>query len=120
MKGTGVALITPFKADYSIDFDSLANIIDHCINGGVEYLVALGTTGESVTLNKEEKKQVYRFIADRAAGKVPVVAGMGGNHTQEILDTIKEFDFNGFEAVLSVSPYYNKPNQEGISGITWP
>jgi 4-hydroxy-tetrahydrodipicolinate synthase len=114
MKGTGVALVTPFKKDFSIDFDALANIIDHVIAGGAEYLVALGTTGEVPTLNSDEKKQVYRFIADRAKGKAGCVAGIGGNNTREICDTLKSFDFNGFDAVLSVSPYYNKPNQEGI------
>lgn len=114
MTGTGVALITPFKKDLSIDFDALANIIAHCIDGGIEYLVALGTTGESVTLSKEEKKKVYAFIAQQAAGKVPVVAGIGGNNTQEVIDTLKGFDFTGYDGILSVSPYYNKPTQEGI------
>ncbi|MBC7383347.1 MAG: 4-hydroxy-tetrahydrodipicolinate synthase [Bacteroidia bacterium] len=114
MRGTGVALITPFKVDLSIDFDALSNIIEHCINGGVEYLVALGTTGESVTLNKEEKKQVYHFIVQQTKGRVPVIAGIGGNYTQEVCDTIKAFDFTGYDAILSVSPFYNKPNQEGI------
>jgi 4-hydroxy-tetrahydrodipicolinate synthase len=114
MTGTGVALITPFKKDLSIDFEALANIIAHCIDGGIEYLVALGTTGESVTLTKEEKKKVYAFIAQQAAGKVPVVAGIGGNNTQEVIDTLKAFDFSGFDGILSVSPYYNKPTQEGI------
>jgi 4-hydroxy-tetrahydrodipicolinate synthase len=114
MTGTGVALITPFKKDLSIDFDALANIITHCIDGGIEYLVALGTTGESVTLSKEEKKKVYAFIAQQAAGKVPVVAGIGGNNTQEVIDTLKGFDFTGYDGILSVSPYYNKPTQEGI------
>lgn len=114
MTGTGVALITPFKKDLSIDFDALANIIAHCIDGGIEYLVALGTTGESVTLSKEEKRKVYAFIAQQAAGKVPVVAGIGGNNTQEVIDTLKGFDFTGYDGILSVSPYYNKPTQEGI------
>lgn len=114
MKGTGIALVTPFNKDYSIDFNALGNIIDHCIGGGVEYLVALGTTGETATLSKEEKKQVYAFIAERAAGKVPVVAGIGGNNTQELIDTLKAFDMKGYDAILSVSPYYNKPSQEGI------
>lgn len=114
MKGTGVALVTPFNADYSIDFESLSNIIEHCISGGLEYLVALGTTGESATLTHEEKKKVYRFITEQAKGRVPVLAGIGGNNTDELCETIKGFDFNGFEAILSVSPYYNKPNQEGI------
>ncbi|OYU95083.1 MAG: 4-hydroxy-tetrahydrodipicolinate synthase [Bacteroidetes bacterium B1(2017)] len=114
MRGTGVALITPFKKDLSIDFDSLGNIIDHAISGGVEYLVALGTTGESVTLTKEEKKDVYKFISARAKGKVPCVAGIGGNNTNEVIGTIQGFDFTGFDGILSVSPYYNKPTQEGI------
>lgn len=114
MKGTGIALVTPFHADHSIDFDALSNIIEHCIGGGVEYLVVLGTTGESATLTKEEKKQVYRFVTEQVKGRVPCVAGIGGNDTREVVDTIKGFDFNGYEAVLSVSPYYNKPNQEGI------
>ncbi|MDZ4666634.1 MAG: 4-hydroxy-tetrahydrodipicolinate synthase [bacterium] len=114
MKGTGVALITPFKKDYSIDFDALDNIINHCIAGGVEYLVALGTTGESVTLSKEEKSAIYTFIKERAKGKVACVAGLGGNNTQEVIDTLKSFDYSGFDALLSVSPYYNKPSEEGI------
>jgi 4-hydroxy-tetrahydrodipicolinate synthase len=114
MKGTGVALVTPFNTDYSIDFDALSNIIEHCISGGLEYLVALGTTGEGPTLNKDEKKQVYAFIAEQTKGRIPVVAGIGGNDTREVVDTIKGFDFTGYEAILSVSPYYNRPNQEGI------
>ena len=114
MKGTGVALITPFKKDFSIDFDALSNIIEHCISGGVEYLVALGTTGESVTLNKDEKKQVYAFIGKQAKGRVPVVAGIGGNDTREVCETLKAFNTENFEAILSVSPFYNKPNQEGV------
>jgi 4-hydroxy-tetrahydrodipicolinate synthase len=114
MKGTGLALITPFKNDFSIDFDALSNLIEHVIDGGVEYVVALGTTGESVTLNKNEKKQVYQFIQQQVKGRVQCVAGLGGNYTAELIDYIKAFDFNGYDAVLSVSPYYNKPNQEGI------
>ncbi|MCG9881526.1 MAG: dihydrodipicolinate synthase family protein, partial [Bacteroidia bacterium] len=114
MRGTGVALVTPFKKDLSIDFDALGNIIEHCINGGLEYLVALGTTGESVTLTKSEKNEVYRFIKNQTAGRVPLVAGLGGNNTAEIIETMKAFDFDGYNAILSVSPYYNKPSQEGI------
>lgn len=114
MRGTGVALVTPFKKDLSIDFDALAKIVEHCISGGLEYLVALGTTGESVTLSKLEKAQVYTFIKEQAAGRVPLVAGIGGNHTAELIETLKAFDFSGYDAILSVSPYYNKPTQEGI------
>jgi 4-hydroxy-tetrahydrodipicolinate synthase len=114
MKGTGLALVTPFKADLSIDFDALSNLIEHVITGGVEYVVALGTTGESVTLSKDEKKQVYQFIQQQVKGRVQCVAGLGGNDTAELTDYIKSFDFTGYDAVLSVSPYYNKPSQEGI------
>lgn len=114
MKGTGVALVTPFKKDYSIDFDALANIIEHVIDGGVEYLVALGTTGEAPTLSKDEKKKVYQFVAAQAKGRVACVAGIGGNNTPEIAETMAAFKVKGYEAILSVSPYYNKPNQEGI------
>lgn len=114
MIGTGLALITPFKKDYSIDFDALAKLIEHVIAGGVEYVVALGTTGESVTLSKEEKKKVYSFISQQVNGRIQCVAGIGGNHTAEIIETLKGFDFAGYDAVLSVSPYYNKPSQEGV------
>jgi 4-hydroxy-tetrahydrodipicolinate synthase len=114
MKGTGVALVTPFKKDFSIDFESLGNIIEHVISGGVEYVVALGTTGEAPTLSKDEKKKVYEFIADKVDGRVGCVAGIGGNNTHEVVETIQAFDFSKYDAILSVSPYYNKPNQEGI------
>lgn len=114
MKGTGVALVTPFHADYSIDFESLEKIIEHCISGGLEYLVVLGTTGEGPTLNKDEKKQVFKFVADKVNGRLPLVAGIGGNDTHEVVDAMQSFDTNGYSAILSVSPYYNKPNQEGI------
>jgi 4-hydroxy-tetrahydrodipicolinate synthase len=114
MKGTGVALVTPFTKTGEVDFDSLSKIIEHAITGGVEYLVALGTTGESVTLSKEEKKQIYAHIAKQAAGRVTCVAGMGGNNTQEVLEAMKHFESDGYDAFLSVSPYYNKPSQEGI------
>src|SRR5690348_16411852 len=96
MKGTGVALVTPFKKDFSIDFDALENIIEHVISGGVEYVVALGTTGESPTLSREEKKLVYAFVAKQAAGRVKCVAGIGGNDTAEVVETIKAFDFSGY------------------------
>ncbi len=114
MKGTGVALVTPFNRDFSIDFDALAKLVEHCINGGLEYLVVLGTTGEGPTLNKEEKKQIFKFVADKVAGRVPLVAGIGGADTREVMESLKSFDANGYSAILSVSPYYNKPNQEGI------
>lgn len=114
MKGTGVALVTPFNTDFTINFDALAKLVEHCINGGLEYLVVLGTTGEGPTLTKEEKKKVFAFVAKQVAGRIPLVAGIGGNDTMEVIETMKSFDANGYTAILSVSPYYNKPNQEGI------
>lgn len=114
MIGTGLALVTPFNEDKSIDFNALGNLIEHTISGGVEYLVALGTTGESVTLTKEEKKQVYSFIAEHANNRVQLVAGIGGNNTQEVIDSFNLYDLSKYDAILSVSPFYNKPNQEGI------
>ncbi len=113
-KGTGIALVTPFLEDGSIDFDSLKKLIEHDIKGGVEYLVSLGTTGETATLNKEEKLQVLRFTAEVVDGRVPLVAGFGGNDTRELLESIKAFDFKGYDGLLSASPYYSKPTQEGI------
>jgi len=112
--GTGVALVTPFNANGEIDFGGLENLIEHQLSGGIEYLVSLGTTGESATLTKDEKKAVWEFTAEKVAGRVPLMAGIGGNDTREIVDTVKNFNIAGYEAILSVSPYYNKPVQEGI------
>ncbi|MFO7371380.1 MAG: 4-hydroxy-tetrahydrodipicolinate synthase [Bacteroidales bacterium] len=112
--GTGVAIVTPFRNDGSIDFKSLGKLLEHIIKGGVNYVVALGTTGESVTLTKDEKKAVVNFVTDTVAGRVPVVMGIGGNNTQELLDTINQQDFNCIDAILSVAPYYNKPSQQGL------
>lgn len=112
--GTGVAIITPFKADRSVDHAALKIVIDHMINGGVEYIVSLGTTGESATLNSEEKRAVWDTTISHVNGRVPLVAGIGGNNTSEVLNDIKKFDSKGFDAILSVCPYYNKPTQEGI------
>lgn len=112
--GTGVALITPFKADGSVDHSGLKNIIDYTITGGVEYLVSLGTTGETATLSSDEKKAVWETTVEQTAGRVPLVAGIGGNNTAEVVNDLKKFDSKGFDAVLSVSPYYSKPTQEGI------
>lgn len=112
--GTGVAVVTPFTSAGEIDFPALEKIINHLIAGKVEYLVVLGTTGESVTLTKEEKTKVYSFFAEKAGGRIPLVAGIGGNSTKEVTDTITHFDFTGYAGILSVSPYYNKPNQQGI------
>jgi len=113
-RGTGVALVTPFHADGSVDIDSLSKLVDHVINNGVNYLVALGTTAETPTLSNEEKKQVLAHIVKHNAGRVPVVCGMGGNNTAEIVSLIAEYDWTGVDGILSVSPYYNKPTQEGI------
>lgn len=113
-KGTGVALVTPFNDDLSIDFASLKRLIDHVINGGVDYLVVLGTTGEAATLTSQEKKQVLKACLEYNDGRVPLMLGIGGNNTQAVLKEIEETDFYGVAAILSVSPYYNKPSQAGI------
>jgi 4-hydroxy-tetrahydrodipicolinate synthase len=112
--GTGVAIITPFRNDGSIDFKSLGKLLDHLVKGGVNYIVALGTTGESVTLSKDEKKAIINFVTDSMCGKVPVVVGIGGNNTEEVLDSIRHTDFQGIDGILSVAPYYNKPSQQGL------
>jgi 4-hydroxy-tetrahydrodipicolinate synthase len=112
--GTGVAIITPFKEDGSIDHTALKTVIDHIIDGGVEYIVSLGTTGESATLGSEEKKAVWETTVSHVDGRVNLVAGIGGNNTSEVLKDLKKFDSTGFDAILSVCPYYNKPTQEGI------
>ncbi|PZX55903.1 4-hydroxy-tetrahydrodipicolinate synthase [Algoriphagus ratkowskyi] len=114
LKGTGVALVTPFHDDQSIDFDGLKKLIDHVIDGGVDYLVVLGTTGETVTLTSAEKKQVLKSCLEYNAGRVPVVYGLGGNNTMSVLNDIAGTNFAGITAILSVSPYYNKPTQAGI------
>jgi len=114
LRGTGVALITPFHKDGSIDFKCLGSLVDRLIDNGIDYLVALGTTGESVTLNSDEKVAVLGFVVDQAEGKVPVVLGLGGNNTNEIINSIHGYDFDGVTAILSVSPYYNKPTQKGL------
>ena len=113
-RGTGVALVTPFNEDLSIDFNGLSRLVDHVIADGVNYLVALGTTAETPTLSEAEKKQVLAHIIKHNAGRVPVVCGMGGNNTAELVRQLKEYDLTGVSAILSVSPYYNKPTQEGI------
>lgn len=112
--GTGVALVTPFKADKSVDFKALERIVNHVIDGGVEYLVVLGTTGESVVLTAEEKQQVIAKITEVNNKRLPMVLGVGGNNTADVVAQLKTTDLSDFDAVLSVSPYYNKPSQEGI------
>ena len=113
-KGTGVAVITPFKNDSSIDFAALGRVIDHVIMGGVNYIVSLGTTGESVTLTNVEKKAVISYTVDAVDKRVPVVVGFGGNNTQEVINSIRYADLTGVEGILSVAPYYNKPTQSGL------
>ncbi len=114
LKGMGVALVTPFHHDKSIDFDALGHLIDYQLEGNVDYLVVLGTTAETPTLSASERKQVREFVARRVAGRVPLVIGCGGNNTTAVIDELKSFDLTPFSAVLSVVPYYNKPSQEGI------
>lgn len=114
LKGAGVALVTPFLPNGEIDFDALGALIEYQIEGGMDYLVSLGTTGETATLSKEEKLKVWNFTVEKVAGRIPLVAGIGGNNTQEIIEILKNVDLSGFSAILSVSPYYNKPTQEGI------
>lgn len=114
LKGVGVALVTPFQEDLSVDFDALTKLVDFNIENGVNYLVVLGTTAEAATLSAEEKKQVIKHIIKVNNKRVPLVLGIGGNNTLEVKKQIEEADLSDFEAVLSVSPYYNKPNQEGL------
>jgi len=113
-RGTGVAIVTPFNADGSIDWPSFEKVINHIIDGKCEYLVVLGTTGESATIHGKEKQEVFSFVNKINAGRVALVAGIGGNDTQEVIEGFKSFDLTGYEAILSVAPYYNKPNQEGL------
>ena len=113
IKGVGVALITPFN-NYCVDYDALERMVNHTIDGGVDYIVALGSTAETATLSLAERQQVYDFIVERTAGRVPIVVGMGSNNTQELVEQLRSFDMHDAVAILSVVPYYNKPSQEGI------
>ncbi|GGI58407.1 4-hydroxy-tetrahydrodipicolinate synthase [Winogradskyella haliclonae] len=112
--GTGVALITPFKKDLSVDYDALSRLVEHNISNGVEYLVISGTTGESATINKEEKTAITAHIVKVNNGRVPLVLGIGGNNTQTVIEEINTTDLSQIDAILSVSPYYSKPTQEGL------
>ena len=114
LKGTGVALITPFKKDKSIDFAALENLIDIQIAGGLDYLVTLGTTGESVVLSDEEKMEVFNCTVNKVNGRVPIVIGIGGSDTAAVIKSFSKFDLTKVVAILSVTPYYNKPSQEGL------
>ena len=114
IKGTGVALVTPFKEDKSVDYKGLENLLNHVIDGGIDYLVLMGTTGESVTLSKGEKVAVVDFCKKINNSRIPVVLGIGGNNTMQVVEDIKSANLDGIDAILSVSPAYNKPSQEGI------
>ena len=113
IKGVGVALITPVN-NYEVDYDALKRMIEHVINGGVDYIVALGSTAETATLSTTEKQAVLNFIVNQTAGRVPIVVGMGGNNTHALVNNLRTYDFSGTVAILSVVPYYNKPSQEGL------
>ncbi len=114
LKGLGVALVTPFKKDKSVDFESLQRMVKYIIEGQADYIVVLGTTGETPTLFPEEKEEIKRVVKETAAGRVPLVLGTGGNNTQAVVNELKSGDFSGFSAILSVVPFYNKPSQEGL------
>jgi 4-hydroxy-tetrahydrodipicolinate synthase len=113
-KGAGVAIVTPFKNDSSIDFAALGRVIEHVIKGGINYIVALGTTGESVTLTVDEKKAIISYVLEAVDNRVPLIVGIGGNNTQEAVNTIRHTDLTGVDGLLTVVPYYNKPIQRGI------
>ncbi|MBR4029200.1 MAG: 4-hydroxy-tetrahydrodipicolinate synthase [Alistipes sp.] len=113
IKGVGVALITPFD-NYKVDYEALGRMVDHVIKGGVDYIVALGSTAETATLNIKERQEVLNFIVERTAKRVPIVVGMGSNNTHELVEQLRSFDLSAAVAILSVVPYYNKPSQEGI------
>lgn len=114
LKGMGVALITPFHKDKTIDYDALAKLLEYQIHSGIDYLVALGTTAETATLDEDEKESLLNFIVERVNGRIPLVLGHGGNNTMALVKSLKKKDLSGFSAILSVVPYYNKPSQEGI------
>ena len=114
LQGTGVALVTPFTANFQVDFNALGTVIDAMINGGVEYVITLGTTGETPTLDKQEKLDIINYTFEKVAGRVPVVVGIGGNNTAELIHDLHHFPLDKAIAVLSASPNYNKPSQEGI------
>ena len=113
-KGLGVALVTPFTQNGAVDFAGVAKIVDNLVEGGVDYILVLGTTGETPTLTTDERKALIRFVRDRVAGRVHLMVGVGGNCTREVVASLRGLDLSGYDAVLSVNPYYNKPNQEGL------
>ncbi len=113
-KGLGVALVTPFMENGAVDFAAVARIVDNLVEGDVDYILVLGTTGETPTLTKDERKALIRFVRERVAGRVHLMVGVGGNCTHDVITTLRTWDLSGYDAVLSVNPYYNKPNQEGL------
>ena len=113
-RGTGIALVTPFKPDFSVDVEALQRIVNHVIDNGADFLVVLGTTSEAPTLTPEEKNLVINTILKTNSGRLPVMLGMGGNNTQAVIEAVKSQDFTGIQGILSVVPYYNKPNQRGM------
>ena len=113
-KGLGVALVTPFMENGAVDFAAVARIVDNLVEGGVDYILVLGTTGETPTLTTDERKALIRFVRERVAGRVPLMVGVGGNCTIDVVNTLRKWDLSGYDAILSVNPYYNKPNQEGL------
>ena len=112
--GLGVALVTPFSENGAVDFAAVAKIVDNLVEGGVDYILVLGTTGETPTLTADERKALIRFVRERVAGRVHLMVGVGGNCTRDVVATLRTWDLSGYDAVLSVNPYYNKPNQEGL------
>ena len=114
LRGLGVALITPFEEDNSVDYEALSRLVQFHLENSTDYIVALGTTAETPTLSKKEKNDVVRFIVEQVNSKIPVVMGVGGNNTADLVDDLKNIDFSGISAILSVTPYYNKPTQEGL------
>ena len=114
LKGMGVALITPFKEDESVDYEALARLVDYQLQNGTDYLVVLGTTAETPTLTEEEKKDIINLVVTKVNGRIPIVLGVGGNCTRSVVEKLKNDNFDGIDAILSVVPYYNKPSQEGI------
>src|SRR5436189_4178770 len=114
LQGTGVAIVTPFRSTMEVDFDALGKLIDFIIDNGIEYIVTLGTTGETPTLDMEEKFDIINFTYDKVNNRVPVVVGIGGNNTREVMENLQSYPLEKAAAVLSASPYYNKPSQEGI------
>ncbi|MBP7293863.1 MAG: dihydrodipicolinate synthase family protein, partial [Bacteroides sp.] len=114
LRGMGVALITPFKEDESVDYNALMRLVDYLVQNNADFLCVLGTTAETPTLTEEEKKKIKKLVIDRVNGRIPILLGVGGNNTRAVAEQLKNDDFTGVDAVLSVVPYYNKPSQEGI------